>query len=62
MVKSIEDVTNFELPKLHSYMNMKSMMSPPMLEVTKPFSSTGMFQGLCATQDGYSEIGIWHNN
>ncbi|XXG55494.1 hypothetical protein AAC387_Pa03g3154 [Persea americana] len=28
-------------------------------EVTMPFNTTGMFRA-CATEDGYSEIGIWH--
>ncbi|CAN0871295.1 Isoaspartyl peptidase/L-asparaginase [Linum grandiflorum] len=27
-------------------------------EVTMPFNTTGMFRA-CATEDGYSEIGIW---
>ncbi|KAJ8637342.1 hypothetical protein MRB53_011609 [Persea americana] len=28
-------------------------------EVSMPFNTTGMFRA-CATEDGYSEIGIWH--
>ncbi|KAF5730216.1 isoaspartyl peptidase/L-asparaginase 1 [Tripterygium wilfordii] len=30
-------------------------------EVTMPFNSTGMFRA-CATEDGLSEIGIWHSS
>ena len=30
----------------------------PSGEVTMPFNTTGMFRA-CATEDGYSEIGIW---
>uniref|UniRef100_A0A1J3I6W0 beta-aspartyl-peptidase n=1 Tax=Noccaea caerulescens TaxID=107243 RepID=A0A1J3I6W0_NOCCA len=30
-------------------------------EVTMPFNSTGMFRA-CATEDGYTEIGIWAKN
>ncbi|XP_048445441.1 isoaspartyl peptidase/L-asparaginase 1 isoform X3 [Pyrus x bretschneideri] len=30
-------------------------------EVTMPFNTTGMFRA-CATEDGYSEIGIWPNS
>ncbi|CAN1296903.1 Isoaspartyl peptidase/L-asparaginase [Linum perenne] len=29
-------------------------------EVTMPFNTTGMFRA-CATEDGHSEIGIWHD-
>ena len=29
-------------------------------EVTMPFNTSGMFRA-CATEDGYSEIGIWHS-
>ncbi|KAJ4838115.1 hypothetical protein Tsubulata_003439 [Turnera subulata] len=29
-------------------------------EVTMPFNTTGMFRA-CATEDGYSDIGIWHS-
>lgn len=29
-------------------------------EVTMPFNTTGMFRA-CATEDGHTEVGIWHS-